>query len=328
MKLGLIGCGIITQEAHVPALIRLKDTIEVVALCNHSEGKAITVRDLLGNPNLPIFTSWETMLQKQKDLDAVLIALPIPLNYPVSKACLDAGIAVLCEKPAGANAAEAEKTMESVSSEKPLYMIAENHHFKNSIIKAKEIIESGQIGSLHSVQMNVFSFTEVDSKFNNTHWRQYNEYSGGYLMDGGVHYVHALQQIAGPVTKVMGSTLSINPKLGTNDLGFAILTHENGVVTSFNMALQHACPEDVLKLFCTAGALSVSDNEIQLYSSDGKIQNIKIEKEDSFFLEWQDFYSAFSMNVKASVRQEDVVRDVKVIEGILHSSQEGKEFVI
>ena len=60
MKIGIIGCGIITQEAHVPALLRLKDSIEVVALCNHSKKKALIVRDLLGNPELPIFTSWET----------------------------------------------------------------------------------------------------------------------------------------------------------------------------------------------------------------------------------------------------------------------------
>ena len=328
MKIGIIGCGIITQEAHVPALIRLKDTIEVVALCNHSEKKAVIVRDLLGNPELPIFTGWETMIREQKDLDAVLIALPILLNYPVSKACLDAGIAVLCEKPAGANAAEAEKTMELVSSEKPLYMIAENFHFKNSSIKAIEIIKSGQIGTLHSIQMNVFSFTQVDSKYNTTQWRRHNEYLGGYLMDGGVHNVHALQQIAGPVTKVMGRTLSINSDLGSDDLGFAIITHESGVVTSYTMALQNAVSENTLKLFCTDGALLVSDDEIQIYSPEGKIQSITVEKEDSFYLEWQDFYTAFSMNTRASVKQEDVVRDVKVIEGILQSSKEGKEIVI
>lgn len=328
MKIGIIGCGIITQEAHVPALLRLKDSIEVVALCNHSKKKALIVRDLLGNPELPIFTSWETMIQQQKDLDAVLIALPILLNYPVSKAYLNAGIAVLCEKPAGSNATEAKKTLELVSSEKPLYMIAENFHFKKSSIKAKEIIESGQIGSLHSIQMNVFSFMQVDSKFNTTQWRRHNEYLGGYLMDGGVHNVHALQQIAGPVKNVMGRTLSINPSLGTDDLGFAILKHESGVITSYNMALQHAGSEDTLKLFCTDGALVVQDDEIQMYSPEGKIQRIKIEEEDSFFLEWQDFYTAFSTNTKPSVSQEDVVRDVEVIEGILQSSKEGKDITI
>ncbi len=328
MKIGIIGCGIITQEAHVPALLRLQESIQVVALCNHSEKKACMVRDLLGDPEIPIFTSWETMIQEQKDLDAVLIALPIMLNYPVSKACLDAGIAVLCEKPAGANAAEAEKTLEFVSSDKPLYMTAENYHFKHSIAQAKEIIERGQIGTLHSIQMHVFSFMQVDNKFNKTQWRRHNAYPGGYLMDGGVHNVHALQQIAGPVESVMGRTLSINPNLGSDDLGFAIFKHATGVVTSYNMALQSAASEDRLTLFCTDGALVVSDDEIHIYSPEGAVQTIKVEKEDSFYLEWLDFSTAFAANTKASVQQEDVVRDVKVIEGILQSSKEGTEVII
>ena len=324
MKIGIIGCGIITQEAHVPALLRLKDEIEVVALCNHSERKAFVVQELLGNPEIPVFTSWEVMIEEQKDLDAVLIALPITLNYPVSKACLEAGIAVLCEKPAGANAIEAEKTMEFIALDKPLYMIAENFHFKSSIIKAKEILESGKIGTIHSIQMNKFSFMQVDNKYNKTQWRCNNEYSGGYLMDGGIHNVHALQQIAGPVESVMGRTLCINPKLGTHDLGFAILKHTSGVVTSYNMALQNAGSVDKLEIFCTDGSLIVDDDEIKIISPVGEVQSIKIENEDSFFLEWQDFYNAFTGRSKVSVKQEDVLRDVRVIDSILRSSKEGK----
>lgn len=328
MKLGIIGCGIITQEAHVPALLRLKDKIEVIALCNHSEGKALKVRDLLGNKDTPVFTSWERMIKEQKDLDAVLIALPILLNYPVSKACLDAGISVLCEKPAGANAEEAKKTWELITADKVIYMIAENNHFIPSISKAKELVESGKIGKLHSIQMNVFQFMKLDNKFNQTQWRCHNEYPGGYLMDGGVHNVHVLQQIAGPVENVMGRTLSINPKLGTHDLSFAILKHSNGVITSYNMALQNASVEDKLKIFGSAGSLIVDDEEIKFISSEGEIQVIKIEHEDSFYLEWQDFYNAFTGNMKSSVKQEDVVRDVMVVESILRSGKEGKEIFI
>lgn len=328
MKIGIIGCGIITQDAHIPALLRLTDIIEVIALCNHSERNALLVRELLGNPEIPVFTDWETMIKEQKDLDAVLLALPIPLNYPVSKACLDAGIAVLCEKPAGSNAIEAEKTMEFISYDKPLFMTAENFHFKPSIIKVKEILASGILGTLHSIQMNEFSFMQVDNKFNKTSWRRNNEHSGGYLLDGGVHHVHTLQQIAAPVESVMGRTLSINPQLGTYDLGFAILNHTSGVVTSYNMALQNAGSVDKLKIFCTNGSLIVDDDEIYLISSVGKSQSIMIKNEDSFYLEWQNFYNAFTGQSKASVKQEEVIRDVKVVESILLSSKKGKMITI
>lgn len=328
MKIGIIGCGIITQDAHIPALMRLKKDIDVIAICNHSEGKAHIVRDLLGNKEIPVYTNWEIMIKEQRDLDAVLIALPIPLNYPVSKACLDAGIAVLCEKPAGANIIEAERTIEFISPDKPLYMIAENFQFLPYISKVKEILESEKVGKLHSIQMNNFFFMEVDSKFNKTQWRCNNEYPGGYLLDGGVHNIHVLEQIAGPVENVMGRTLSINPKLGTHDLGFALLKHTNGVVTSYNMALQNSNTNDKLKLFCTYGALIVDNEEIKIISSKGEEQIIKVDNEDTFYLEWQDFYNAYTGISKASVKQEDVIRDVRVVESILLSSKEGKEVII
>jgi predicted dehydrogenase len=328
MRLGIIGCGIITQEAHVPALLCMKGKIEVVALCNHSRQKAHIVRDLLGNPEIPIFLSWETMIQEQKNLDAVLIALPIMQNYSVSTACLDAGIAVLCEKPAGANADEAKKTLGYASSKKPLYMIGENFQFKPSVSKAIEIIESGKIGRLHSIQMCIFQFISVDNKFNKTQWRANNEYPGGYLMDGGVHSIHILQQIAGPVESVLGKTLCINPKLGTHDLGFAIFKHTGGVITSFNMALQNAGFTNTLKLFGTNGSLIVSDDEIKMISPEEEIQIFQIENEDTFYLEWQNFYHAFASGTSLSVQQEDVVRDVQVIEAILQSSKEGKEIIL
>ena len=56
MKLGIIGCGIIMQEVHLPALKKLNDRIKVVALCNRSKPKAEKTAELLGNSALPLYT--------------------------------------------------------------------------------------------------------------------------------------------------------------------------------------------------------------------------------------------------------------------------------
>src|SRR3954471_16744356 len=46
-------------------------------------------------------------LLRREDVEAVLIALPIPLLYPATRAALEAGKHVLCEKPPGANLQQA-----------------------------------------------------------------------------------------------------------------------------------------------------------------------------------------------------------------------------
>ncbi|MDC7245031.1 MAG: Gfo/Idh/MocA family oxidoreductase [Sphaerochaetaceae bacterium] len=325
MNIGIIGCGIITQEAHIPALLRLQDKIKVRALCNHSEEKGKIVRNLLNDESLPIYSNWKEMIEKEKGLDAVLIALPIKLSYEVSKGCLDAGVAVLCEKPVGADTTEAHKTRTWASEKYPLYMTGENFHFKRATMKALKIIESGRIGTLHSIQMNVFKFMFDDNKYNKTLWRSNNRYPGGYLMDGGVHNVHTIQQFAGPVESVMAKTLSVNPRLGTHDTGFAILKHTGGILTSYNMAMQHEAPAEGIKLFGTKGSLIVKDDEIKVISPEGDVEVISVQDENTFYLEWLEFYNAYTAKTGSPIPQDMVINDVMIIEKMLESSDEGKE---
>ncbi|MBF9015890.1 MULTISPECIES: Gfo/Idh/MocA family protein [unclassified Oceanispirochaeta] len=328
MKLAIIGCGIITQEAHVPALLKLKDKIEIKALCNHSLPKAEKTAALLGRPELKIYTDWKEMISTENEIDTVLVSLPIPLNYPVSKACVEAGFNVFCEKPAALNSAEAELTLGLNQEGGALFRTAENFHYRASIFKAQEMIKAGIIGQIHSMQWNLLQFMQVDNKFNKTQWRANNEYPGGYVMDGGVHFVHNLQQIAGAVTKVFARTASVNSLLGTMDTGFAVLTHDSGVISSINMGWQHCHGDEALKVFGTEGSLSISDGLITLRRPDASLQEFSLDRDDTFFDEWQDFVDSLAAGTTPQLRQEDAVRDVKIIEAMIESDREGREVLL
>jgi len=325
MKIGIIGCGIITQEAHLPPLLRLKDKIEVIALCNRSLPKAEKTAQLLGNPDLPLYTDWKKMIEDVKDLEAVLVCLPIPLNYPVSKACIDAGLNVICEKPAGMNGSEAGLTLNLSKPGGPLFMTAENYEYHSAYTKARELVHQGLIGKIHSLHWNVLQFMPVENKYNQTRWRNHNAYPGGYVMDGGVHFVHALQMIAGPVKSVVGKTESINPLLGTMDMGFALLTHQSGAVSSLNMGWQHGAGEEHLKVFGTTGSLILKEKEIVHLTAEGDETLYPLEDESSFYGEWLDFYGAVKDTRSPVLQQEGAVRDVKIIEAIIRSGTEGRE---
>ena len=159
------------------------------------------------------------MIRKEKDLDSVLIALPIPQNYPVSRACIEAGLNVLCEKPVGMDGEEADKALLLNKPGGPLFMTAENYEYHAGYRKLAALLEEGLIGRLHSIQFNVLQFMPVDNKYNKTEWRARNHYPGGYVLDGGVHFVHALQMLAGPVVSLYAKVESLNPQLGTGRYG-------------------------------------------------------------------------------------------------------------
>jgi predicted dehydrogenase len=226
------------------------------------------------------------------------------------------------------NGKEAAQTLELNQPGGPLFMTAENYEYHPAFRKARDLVRKGVIGTIHSLQWNVMNFMQVDNKYNQTRWRSHNKYPGGYVMDGGVHFVHALQMIAGPVVSVAAKTKSINPLLGNMDMGFALMTHESGAVSSINMGWQHSMDKEPIKVFGTEGSLTLKESEILFTPSTGSVTHYDLEEEDTFFGEWNDFYSALTEKRPPEVTQESVVRDVRVIEGIVCSSAEGKEIFI
>jgi predicted dehydrogenase len=328
INIAIIGCGIITTEAHLPAIKRQKERLEVLAVCNRSEGKAIAVANELNLPHSSVWTDWEKMIKEVKDIDAVLIALPITLNHRVSKACCEAGLSVICEKPAGKNAAEALETVSFASKYNVTYMTAENFQYDPKFNKAAELVKKGTIGKLHSTSWNVLSFMDKNNKYNKTSWRAHNEYEGGYVLDGGVHFVHALQMIAGPVKSVFAHTASIEEDLGTMDSALTLLEHENSVISSLNMGWRSANDDGNMKLFGDKGTLIVKDDVIIEMDENNRTKEHLFEKEDSFYLQWCDFLSALESGKPPLMPIGSPARDVKVIMAMVESGKKGIKITI
>jgi predicted dehydrogenase len=93
VRLGVIGCGRISQVAHLPAAAKA-DGIELTAVCDASPVLSGAVGRRYG---VPSFTELEAMLAA--GLDAVVVATPDRLHHEHAVAALEAGKHVLVEKP-------------------------------------------------------------------------------------------------------------------------------------------------------------------------------------------------------------------------------------
>jgi len=329
IKIGIIGCGIITRVAHLPAIKRLTDKLDVIAVCNRSEAKAQHIANELGLPSNSIWTDWKEMIKEVKDLDAVLIALPIQLNFPVSKACCEAGLSVLCEKPAGMSVEEAVETGGFSSKYNVTFMTAENFHYQPKFNKAAELLQEGLIGELHSISWNVLNYVKNDNSYNQTAWRGADfTIPGGYVLDGGVHAVHALQMIAGPVKAVFAQVKSIDKNLGSIDSAFALLEHENSVVTSLNMGWKSLNDEGFLKLYGDNGSLVVKDDKIVQLTTSGEPIEHSFDDENDFYLQWFDFLDALQNSRSPKLPKQMPIDDVKIIMAMLESGETGKSVIV
>jgi predicted dehydrogenase len=106
VRIAVVGAGTITQSAHLPALARLADRFELVAVCDLSPSRASLVASRAG-AGVRASSSFDE-IAGASDIDAVLLATPGG-HAPMASAALAAGKHVLAEKPLCLTVAEADE---------------------------------------------------------------------------------------------------------------------------------------------------------------------------------------------------------------------------
>ena len=104
IRLGIIGVGLAFERLHYPALEKLQDKFEIVALCDPNQKQLAKWQQKLGLKAEDLFTDYQQMLKRQ-DIDAFDILVPIELNFVITETVATAGKPIICEKPLANKAA-------------------------------------------------------------------------------------------------------------------------------------------------------------------------------------------------------------------------------
>ena len=147
----LIGCGAIARE-HLSALAELTN-VEVAAVCDISPARAQATAERFGITQW--YVDFEQMLAQSRP-DLVHITTPPSTHFPLAKACLSAGLNVLCEKPITAEYKDFI-TLKNLAIAKGCMLIEnQNLRFHSSILRIQALIVSGQLGHVLEVQIFLF----------------------------------------------------------------------------------------------------------------------------------------------------------------------------
>src|SRR3954470_22621568 len=104
VKLAFLGVGDVAQRDYLPHLNRLRDRVQLVAVCGHKPERACAVGGAFG---VPWFTDYHRMLA-ETDADAIVNLTPIQLHTATTLAALKAGKHVYSEKPVACTVRDAE----------------------------------------------------------------------------------------------------------------------------------------------------------------------------------------------------------------------------
>ncbi|OGP97507.1 MAG: hypothetical protein A2W10_08655 [Deltaproteobacteria bacterium RBG_16_55_12] len=205
LRVGVIGGGF--GRTHLTAF-QVCENVEVEAFCRRTRQSAENTAKEFQIPR--VFTDYRELLEL-KGLDAVSIAAPVYLHYPIAMEAMDRGIHVLCEKPLALNKDEAAAMLLKAEEKKLAHMTAFNYRFVPAIRRMKELLEEGYVGNrIYHVDGVWFGETRADLNAP-LGWRYRREMAGfGALGDMGVHLIDLVRWLAGDFKKVCAHTAIFN----------------------------------------------------------------------------------------------------------------------
>lgn len=209
LKVAVIGCGTIANNAHIPAYMN-NPKAEIVAFCDiiperaekavkqYGVGRAVTdYHELLNDP----------------EIDAVSICTPNKVHSIISIDFMRAGKDVLCEKPAARIYSEALEMQKVAKETGRLLNIGVCNRFNTSVNKIKKLIDDGKLGEVYHVYISFRSHRSIPGLGGAFTTKAIA--GGGALIDWGVHFLDIVMYCCGdpkPST-VSGQAFS---KLGKN----------------------------------------------------------------------------------------------------------------
>ena len=111
VRVGVVGAGMIVNRLHVPSQNSHPRAV-VSTICSRTQKHAKSVAKTHAIPE--VYTDYRVMIEEGK-LDAIVIATPDDLHYPMTMAALDAGLHVLCEKPLALTVTQASEMAEKAN---------------------------------------------------------------------------------------------------------------------------------------------------------------------------------------------------------------------
>lgn len=244
MRWGILGPGKISRSFLTGLAGSATET--AVAVGSRDLGRAKAVADEFGVPRA--HGSYEELLADDT-VEAVYIGLPNALHAQWSVAAAAAGKHVLCEKPLGATAAEAEEMFGAAREHGVWLMEAFMYRFHPRTLALQALVAAGEIGEVRLVRGS-FGFTITDT----ANVRLSADLAGGALMDVGCYPVNAARMLAGRPAAV--AAVARWAGTGVDETLAGTLDHAGGAVTQLSCSLATA-HHNVLQVIGSDGLVEV-----------------------------------------------------------------------
>ncbi len=328
IRFGVLSTAKIGLKKVLPAM-QLGQFTEIAAISSRSLKQAQSAASDLGIAKA--YGSYEALLA-DPDIDAIYNPLPNDMHVPWTLRAAQAGKHVLCEKPIGLSALEAETLLAAEKQHDVRIGEAFMVKVHPQWVRTQELIDSGRIGPLCLV-------TGTFSYFNNdpANIRNQAAMGGGALMDIGCYLVFAARQLFGSAscpaepTRVL-ALIDRDPETHVDRLTSFILEFPGGQAI-FSCSTQ-LVPSQRVNAFGTKGRIEIEipfnappDRPTRIFIDDGgellgaSISSESFSPVDQYTLQGDAFARAILDGTSLPVPLDQAILNMKVIDALFKSAE-------
>ncbi len=325
MKFLIAGLGSIGRR-HMRNLVALGETDIVL----YRTRKATLPEDELAG--YPVETDLQVALEKHKP-DAVIVANPTALHLDVAIPAARAGCALLLEKPLSHSMERLDELQAAVARNGSKTLVGFQFRFHPGMVKAKQLIESGEIGRVVSAHVHFGEYLPA--------WHPWEDYRQGYAaradMGGGVvltqcHSLDYLPWLVGKVKSVWGFTAKLSDlEVDVEDTAKIGLRFENGALGSVHLDYNQQPPSHTFEVVGTKGSLqwNLADGATRIYRAEKKEWEVYPlpagwERNVMFLEAMKHFVAVTRGEGISSCPLADGIRVMQLIEAIKRSASTGQ----
>ena len=264
LKIGIIGCGMITKERHAPEYYA-NENCKVVGFFDKDIQRAQAMAEKYGGV---VCDSVDELLSM--DLDAVSVCVANAMHAEIAIKALNAGKHVLCEKPMAVTLEQCEAMVEAAEKNQKILMIGHNQRFAAAHQEARRLIQDGAIGKVLSFETKFgHGGPEFWTKTPDTWFFHKSQAAFGVMADLGIHKTDLMHYLLGePIVKVQAIMNTLDKRypdgtlIDVDDNSFCFYQTESGVTGIMHVSWTfYGNEKNSTVIYGTKGVLRCYDDE-------------------------------------------------------------------
>ncbi|MEZ6192048.1 MAG: Gfo/Idh/MocA family oxidoreductase [Phycisphaerales bacterium] len=252
IRWGILGCGDVCEVKSGPGFQNANGS----ALTMVMRRTPLMAEDFATRHGVPNWTGDVDTLIEDPDVDAVYIATPPGTHCEYALKVCAAGKPCYVEKPMARSGAECNVMVKAFADAGLPLFVAYYRRQLPRFVKAKELVESGQLGEVRSVS---YRWEGVADPQRHPGWRVDAEQAGGGLfLDLGSHTLDILDYILGPLRNANGEAQNHAGLYPVEDRVDLIFTLDNGAAGSASWEFAGKEHADLITITGDKAALTLS----------------------------------------------------------------------